>query len=188
MSCEINLTEGHIVDSLPRLKVPLTQYLWIQSRFNAANCIRNDAEFQTKFNGYYHVGRGGLWRNSFYDLMAESKGKKLSFSWVLGELLGRTGRVEPSFASKLLATIDPTFPALDFVVLQKLNLAFPYRDSRDRVGKIIEFYESLCDLFESYLATERGVYSVVLFRKQFPKANISEIKMLDLAISQAKWR
>lgn len=188
MSWEINLTEGQIVDSLSRLKAPVTQYLWIQNRFNAADCIRNDAEFQTKFNGYYHVGRGGIWRNAFYDLMAESKGKKLSFSWVLGELLGRTGRVEPSFASKLLATIDPTFLALDTVVLQKLNVAFPYRDSRDRVGKIIEFYKSLCDLFEGFLATERGVHLVALFRKQFPKANISEIKMLDLVISQAKWR
>jgi hypothetical protein len=41
------------------------------------------------------------------------------------ELHRTTGRCEASFASKLSATIGPTMPVIDSVVLRNLNLRLP---------------------------------------------------------------
>src|SRR6202040_30357 len=115
MAPEINLTVLQVSQSLSKLEGPLRQYFWLQKRFSEERGIEADIEFQTKFNGYYRVRRSAKWRATFYALMSEARESHPDFMSVLKDLHKRTGRVEPSFASKLVATVDPQFPVIDSV-------------------------------------------------------------------------
>jgi hypothetical protein len=186
MAPEISLTAVQVSQSLSKLAEPLKQYLWLQKRFGEERSIDADIEFQTKFNGYYRVRRSAKWRDAFYTLMKEARESRPEFMSVLKDLHRLTGRVEPSFASKLVATVDPKFPVIDSVVLSNLNLKLPYRDIPDRIEKIGGFYIGLCDLFDRYLDSEPGRLVISEFRSKFPLADISKTKMLDLVLWQAR--
>jgi hypothetical protein len=185
MASEINLTSLQVSQSLSTLERSLRQYIWLQKRFNEKRRIDSDIEFQTKFNGYYRVRRSAKWRAAFYALMTEARECHPDFVSVLRDLHKLTGRVEPSFASKLVATVDSQFPVIDSVILSNLNLKLPYRDIPDRTQKINDFYIGLCEIFDRYLLSEPGKTVVSEFRSKFPLANISPTKMLDLVLSQA---
>ena len=87
--------------------------------------IVDDSEFQRKFNAFYRVRRGAEWRAVFYEIFAREKGSTPSFDTILNEIYQRTGNIEGSFTSKLLATINPNLPIWDQYVLKNLNLKMP---------------------------------------------------------------
>jgi hypothetical protein len=104
-----------------RLPDPVSHYLSL--RAEAFECdIASDAgaAFQRKFNGFYGVRRNARWRAEFYGLFEEAKGSQAApgelFSLVLERIYVATGRVEASFASKLVATLFPAAPIIDSVV------------------------------------------------------------------------
>ena len=79
--------------------------------------------FQRIFNGYYNVRRNEAWRIRYYDVFEQVRAKELgcSFESILRAISeGKTG-VEPSFSSKMLATIDPKKPIWDSRVLSALS-------------------------------------------------------------------
>ena len=82
----------------------------------------NENEFQRTFNSYYQVRRNNKWRESFFKFYNEAKKERYSFDRIIQELFSRTGQVEASFSSKMLATIDNSKPILDRRVLRFLNL------------------------------------------------------------------
>jgi hypothetical protein len=66
-----------------------------------------------------------VWQEVFYGLMARAKHQDLPFHEVLHALHDATGRHEASFASKLVATFDPSKPVIDAVVLKNVGLRLP---------------------------------------------------------------
>jgi hypothetical protein len=78
------------------------------------------ATFQRRFNGYYGVRRNAAWRAVFYGIFEAMKSapqdRRARFQQVLGALHEATGRVEASFASKLVALLDPGAPIIDSLV------------------------------------------------------------------------
>ncbi len=104
-----------------RLPNPVTLYLSLRSE--ALHCdIASEAgaAFQRRFNGFYGVRRNGAWRAAFYDLFEGAKVWQAAPNELFGMVLERlhlaTGRVEASFASKLVATLYPSAPIIDSVV------------------------------------------------------------------------
>lgn len=78
--------------------------------------VSTDTAFQKKFTSFYRVGRDDRWRREFYCLFEECKTvEALSFQYILQEMFNRTGRIEASFSSKLLATLNPQMPILDSI-------------------------------------------------------------------------
>ena len=105
---------------------------------------------------------------------------------MLDTLHRTTGRYEASFASKLLATIDPNMPVIDSIVLRNLNLRLPASSSKQRIARIQELHSTLVACFKEFLTTETGRHLVERFRHEYPSANITEIKMLDLVLWQTR--
>lgn len=66
--------------------------------------VRADGEFQRMFNGFYRVRWNEGWRRVYFDMMERSKPRGIAFGAALRALRDRTGRLEASFASKLVAT------------------------------------------------------------------------------------
>jgi hypothetical protein len=117
----INLSIQQIDEAMPKIEGPLAQYCNIQSMVTVLGKYYDDPEFRREFNHYYRVRRDSCWQEHFYTLMARTKKEKLQFQDVLAQLYKATGRYEASFASKLFATLNPTAPVIDSIVLKKVN-------------------------------------------------------------------
>jgi hypothetical protein len=181
----ITLTKAEIDEALPRVAAGLKKYLWLQAQRDTCD-LRSNSEYRKRFNGFYRVRRGRDWQDKFYDLLEGKKGQRVPFAEVLDTLHRSTGRYEASFASKLLATIDPNMPVIDSIVLRNLNLRLPSSSSKQRVIGIQQIHRRLVNSFSEFLTTEMGRHLVERFRDEYPAVNITEIKMLDLVLWQTR--
>src|SRR5262245_24080782 len=120
----INLTKTHIDAVLPKVAKGLQQYVWLQAKRDAGD-LRSDLLFRRQFNHFYRVRRKKEWQDTFYELLESFKGAAVGFPDVFDALYRATGRYEASFASKLLATLNPDMPVIDSIVLGNLKLRLP---------------------------------------------------------------
>jgi hypothetical protein len=180
----IVLSHDEIVSALPKVSRGLQKYVWLQSRIADVNECYSDPIFRRCFNGFYRVRRGPVWQNVFYDLMCRANG--WSFSKVLGELSTATGRLEVSFSSKLVASLDPSLPVIDSFVLKNVGLRLPASGSPRREQRAIEIYDLLRRVYREFLESNNGHRLVEEFRNWYPAANVTELKMLDLVLWQKR--
>jgi hypothetical protein len=181
----INLTEEAIDTAISRLGPYVETYLWLQAQRDACD-VRSEASYRKRFNAYYKVRRGRDWQDKFFELLERRKGRTSSFAEILDALHRATGRYEASFASKLLATIDPQMPVIDSIVLRNLDVRLPAYGSDHRRSRIIELHGRLRASLNGFLATDVGRYLVKRFRAVYPDADVAEIKMLDLVLWQTR--
>lgn len=182
----IHLTKIQIDAALPKVEKGLEKYLWLQSKLAASGQFQEDSEFRRKYNHFYRVRRASAWQNAFYGLMARAKREHLQFHAVIEALRQSTGRHEASFASKLMATLNPSMPVIDSVVLKNLNMRLPAASAPDRIKKICKLHENLTACFSDYLKSENGAYLVSQFKEKYPSAKVTETKMLDLVLWQTR--
>jgi len=179
---KIELTKSAVDRALPRLRDALNQYLWLQAELRHRNvCLSR--EYQKAFNRFYRVRRGTEWQQVFYRVLEGAKSKPLSLPMVLRRLHAALGMVEASFASKLVATVDPELPVIDSIVLRKLKIRLPSAGSVDsRIEQIARLHAAMATAFSSYLRTPGGRRLVAAFRAKYPEAVVTETKMLDLVL------
>ena len=118
--------------------------------------------------------------------MAQASREQLEFHDVLDLLHETTSRYEASFASKLLATLNPSLPVIDSVVLRNLGLRLPQSGALNRASQILMIYKKLGACFDAFLATKDGRYLVDQFRSMYSMAAITEVKMVDLVLWQTR--
>ena len=82
----------------------LDRYAAIMRRFPNVD-VSKDRDCQRLFNGFYRVRRNETWRDAFYALFQRVRDARPTFEDILTALYDKTGRVEASFASKMLATL-----------------------------------------------------------------------------------
>lgn len=183
----ILLTKPQIETALPKISQGLAQYRWLQANLKTVD-VRVSLPFRTRFNHFYRVRRNQKWQNSFYELLEslKNKGQTVEFSYVLISLFRAMERFEASFASKLLATINPKMPVIDSVVLRNLGLKLPYSYSVNRLERTVELHAKLRSLFFDFLQSEDGKYLTKRFRERYECGEVTEIKMLDLVLWQTR--
>ena len=183
----INLTRRQIDSSLRRveLEAGLNKYCWLQGQLHKVN-VATYREYQKRFNGFYVVRRRDEWQKHFYSLMEAKKKSGTLFDGVLKIIKAMTGRYEASFVSKLVATIDPTYPVIDKFVLNNLQLKLPYAYAKKREKRICDVYQKVCRMFDDYLKTDSAKYLVAEFKGKYPWADITEVKMVDLVLWQTR--
>lgn len=181
----IRLTKAQIDTALPAVATGLNKYLWLQTNRDASD-LRSNPLYKRRFNHFYKVRRGKEWQDHFYRLLETKKGKRACFSEVLNAMYLATNRYEASFASKLLATVEPSMPVIDSIVLRNLNLRLPASNSKDRAARICQLHTTLLAYFNKFLSMEKGKYLVQRFRETYPDADVTEIKMLDLVLWQTR--
>lgn len=109
----IGLDRRAIDMALPRVANGLTKYLWLQQELHDRDVARN-REYQTRFSGFYRVRRNSAWRQVSFGMLEDIKRRPVvSIGETLQQLHDATGRLEASFASKLVATVDPSQPVID---------------------------------------------------------------------------
>ena len=180
------LNKAEIDEALPRVASGLRKYVWLQSELPRRD-VSHDREFQTRFNGFYRVRRNPEWRQAFYRILEGGKSTPPSLSGVLLRLHAASGRVEASFASKLVATLDTCQPVIDSSVLRNLDPRLPSSgDVASRIERIVAVRDRMVEGFLEYLGTSRGRYLLARFTALYPEAQVTEMKMVDLVLWQTR--
>ncbi len=182
----VQLSPEAIELALPRVAKGLEKYSWLQRELHGRN-VTQDGEYQTTFNGFYRVRRHLSWRRAFFGMLEEVKGGPVAIGETLQRLHAATGRIEASFSSKLVATVDPSQPVIDSVVLKNLGLRLtPVGEAPRRSARIVDLHHQLAAEFGRYLDSEEGRQLVARFQHAYPSSGISEVKMLDLVLWQTR--
>jgi hypothetical protein len=104
----------------------------------------------------------------------------------LVRLFRATGRYEASFASKLIATLDPHQPVIDSVVTTNLKLPLPPANHPQRKRQIERVHLELTKRYCRFLATANGRYLVRTFTRTHNAKDLTPIKMLDFILWQTR--
>lgn len=137
-------------------------------------------EFQRVFNGFYRVRRNEEWRQHYYDLFVKAKAGQFDFEQIIYELYNKTGNVEASFSSKMLATLDASKPIWDQYVLQNLGLELTGRTQEEKLKNAVALYRQIVMWYADYLSTVEAQKNIAKFDRMLPDyAWISDTKKID---------
>ncbi len=164
-------------------------YLRIMQLVKTSNVQINE-EFQRIFNGFYRIRqRKKEFYGALYDYLEHNKNnKEISFEQTLAFFYQKFQRFEPSFSSKIVATINPNFPVWDSKVLEKLNITAPSfnLDGAVRFKRIVKTYDDIVNWYSEFLNTEEAKNMIKTFDEKIGTLNITDIKKVDLILWQTR--
>lgn len=176
------LTPAQVAGSLERLGPALEKYRWLQRTLHERD-VSVDGEYQRRFSAFYRVRRNSEWRQSFFRTLQDKKGIGVSFPEALQILLAKTGRFEASFASKLVATVDPEQPVIDSIVLGFVHKRLPTLGAPNRFERLVDLHEWLRHWYRDLLGHEEGMAILGAFRQRYPAAaDVTDTKAIDFVI------
>ena len=155
------------------------KYQYIMDQVRKTN-IATDAVFQRTFNGFYIVRRNEIWRKVYYELFEKVKTETPTFESILTYMYEQTGNIEPSFSSKMLASIFPEKPIWDRYVVQNLTMELVGTTKQERLENAIILYANIEKWYADFLQTDKAKECVELFDRVMPDyKHISNIKKID---------
>lgn len=157
----------------------LDKYRYIMERVNNVN-VATDIDFQRTFNGFYIVRRNEDWRKCYYEYFERVKSGRPTFESIITYLYESTGNIEPSFSSKMLATICPEKPIWDRYVVQNLNMRLTGANKEDKLKNAILLYADMEKWYTDFLGSEKGQKCIREFDRVLATyKEISNIKKID---------
>ena len=179
---ELRFDANEVLQERLASSMGLNKYQFLTEQLNKTD-ISTDENFQRVFNGFYIVRRNQTWRKVYYEYFEYIKNKKPTFASILTYLYEKTGNIEPSFASKMLATIIPEKPIWDHYVIQNLNLKLVGATKREKLENAMAIYSDIEKWYEDFLQTDEAKECIEVFDHMLPKyKNISSIKKIDSII------
>jgi hypothetical protein len=176
-----------VLSVINKAKPGVQKYLALMDRLNTVDVAR-DPTFQRAYNGFYRVQRRTSdWYTAYYRFMEKSKALPPSFSQALDYIHQATGRYEPSFASKLVATLDPKKPVWDTHVLRNLGANPPAYYKRTKIQDAKICYAWIETWYQGFLASEKGGEWVELFDEHVPDHHkMTNLKKVDFILWQMR--
>ena len=172
--------------SAPEKIKGIEKYADIMQTFYTVN-VATEKDFQKKFNAFYRVRRGQDWQHVFYNLMEENKNKQPSFEKILREIYCKTGRIEASFTSKLLHTLNTDMPIWDKFVLQNLGVKTTACSGEEKILMTISIYEKIVAWYKKALSTNQIYQKTIDFDNVFTEYKwFSPTKKIDFLLWQMR--
>jgi hypothetical protein len=174
-----------------RTPCPVATYRQLRREILGTDLRADHSEHvRRRFNAYYGVRRNEDWRKMFYTQFERAKTSSATapdlFRIVLETLHRSTGRLEGSFASKLVATLRPEYPIIDSVVRGWLSHDLDSPRFGGGVASTVDYYGWLSDVMLSLSATNEAKAWRRRFLAAFPtppgEPPVSAIKQLDFLI------
>lgn len=158
------------------------KYCAIMDHVHQTNVAR-DSIFQRNYNGYYRVRqRAPEFYAAYYGLMELRKGSGVTFEETLWHLYEQLGRVEASFSSKLVATLNPERPIWDEYVLKNLGLKRPSSSCRNRLEQTVKLYDAIGRWYTEFLQTDQAREIIELFDSVYPGRPVTNLKKIDFLL------
>jgi hypothetical protein len=172
-----------ILAAILRAKSDIAEYLWLMRTFREVD-VRKNAEFQERFNLFYRVSqRSQAWQAAYYQLLEAAKVIGAGFADILQALWEETGRYEPAFASRLVATVDPAMPIWDRFVLMNTGFRAPSYLDPEKMERAARVYRQICDWYSSRLQSSGGQRILELFDEAVPEhPEFSALKKLEFVL------
>lgn len=182
---ELPFDSKGIIQKLVLKGFGLSQYQYIVNNYLLSNITKNK-EFQTKFNAFYIVRRDQKWRDKYYSFFeANKRNTNLKFRDIIEYLFNETGNIEPSFSSKMLATINPNMPIWDQYVIENLGLKVEGKTKKERLENSIKTYDQIVNWYSKAIKSPLGIETIKLFDELLPdQRTISDIKKIDCFLWQ----
>ncbi len=179
-----------LFQNLKAIRHRIDQYDYLQRSLHKTN-VAEDSAYQYKFSDYYQIKRRASdWKTAYFAILErEKRNKDVSLSDVLARMHDGdlSSRVELSFCSKLVATIDPHRPPYDENV--RMSLGLPRRQHKKQLDGRYREAMRIYDLLRN--ETERLIHLPCFldlrdeFDRTFPSfAHFTDMKKLDLFL----WR
>ncbi len=157
----------------------IDKYQYIMEQLSKIN-VANDADFQRTFNGFYVVRRNESWRKIYYELFEQVKNQNPTFESIIIHMYKMTGNIEPSFSSKMLATIFPDKPIWDQYIVQNLNIKLVGKNPAEKLENAIALYDYIEKWYEDFMQTDKAKECIKVFDDFMPDyKHISNIKKID---------
>jgi hypothetical protein len=163
----------------------LDAYALTQYRLHQVD-VSKDEIYRKKYTGFYRL-RLPVTKayNTYFTLMECYKsGNSISLIDILIKLKEATGRIETSFGSKLLATINPNVAPLDKVILSNLGLALPNANAKNRLEGCVTTHNQLMSAMNDLVSNPKFSSLKMAFKQRYPKYKFTDIKILDLLLWQ----
>ena len=173
------ITQKQIDKALPEVRSGLKSYFWIQNRLYQCD-VTKDEEFQRRYKSFYRVRRSQEWCQSYFALMQKAKNKTVNFETTLKQMRKKSGRLEASFVSKFIATLDPNKPVIDKWILKNFGLQLPHYKAKDRERKIVDTYNELVEMYLKLLKEPYIKTLIKKFSQRYPDISITDVKKIDL--------
>ena len=172
-----------------QIQEAIDDYTWIMKNLQTTN-----DDFKRKFAHFYKVNLGIKNKDDkkyFFILLKDSlKINNDNYSDVLDKLSKKTGRNEMSFASKIVATVNPDLPVIDKIVLRHLLISRPsYSNLIYRKEKSVSIFKEIEAAYNEFLNTTKGKKLIHTFNsriKQQRNFKITNIKKLDFILWQTR--
>jgi hypothetical protein len=182
-------TEDQIKAAIRNAGPGLQKYLEIMALFPKVD-VSKDRDFQTKFNGFYKIRqRSPEFYQAYYTFLEKHKSQKNvpAFTETL-ESFVKFGEMVFSFASKLLATLDPNLPVWDQYVLENLEMEAPEQRlaKETRIQLAGKKYAEIIREYDDFSPGEEGRKWIKWFDEQYPDVNITPVKKIDLILWQLR--
>ena len=123
----------------------IDKYNYIMQNIQKTDVYANQ-EFRKKYCAYYGLNRNTSkdFQDEYFKYMQENKScKTLDYGRVLRDLYEKTNRVDYSFSSKLLHTINPDMPILDKHLMRMLG--FQLKSIGDNSSRL-DYYKKVYDI------------------------------------------
>jgi hypothetical protein len=179
--------ESKITTAINSARKGIAQYLEIMALLPHVDVSR-DRNFQRKYNTFYRVRqRTKKWYEVYFSYMQNNKASPPSFDSTIDYIFDTLNRCEPSFSSKLVATLDPNSPIWDKFVLKNTDQKPPayYKVGRIEIAKTV--YRNIQRWYEHYLSTNEGQRLIMLFDQEVENHNrVSNLKKVDFVLWQIR--
>ncbi|MDR2054027.1 MAG: hypothetical protein LBP80_11500 [Treponema sp.] len=188
----MEFSRGIVQDTLVKTVMcrGLWKYLCIMGTVHHTNVAQNEY-FQRVYNDFYVVrSRKKEWYKVYFTFMQNHKDNvSLTFEETLHHLYNKTGRIEASFSSKLLATVNPQMPIWDTHVLRNTRITAPktaQNNSDKQLQESIDTYNLLIGWYKDHLKTKDGKFMVERFDKIYRDNRLTDVKKVDFILWQIR--
>lgn len=143
--------------------------------------------FRKMYNGFYKVRQqSSQWYDKYFSLMEQQATENRSFEDLLRIMYQVGGRIEVSFVSKLMATVNSQLPIWDRYVLINLGKAADWErmrssDTENRIKEASKIYTYLKCWYNFFLEDDNGKLCIAKFDEALPeyKDKLTDIKKID---------
>jgi len=162
----------------------LGEYCWLRQHLNEAE----SEEFKRRYSFFFKLRRSDAWRTEYFRYLSQVQKtgtdfkKTLRYLYEMGKTIGmKRASVEPSFASKLVAIVDPSKPIWDSHVMSCFGLVQKAINPEEKIAEALQLYAKLKDGYAELLVLKASREAIAHFDKVFPEYNdiVLSVKKLD---------
>lgn len=183
----IDLEKAALIVRRREISQGLEKYKYFRERLFETD-VTKDEVYQKEYRAFYQMRRfyNNHFAEGFFSLMEKAKEKKgIDFQYVFTNMQEIQGTCEISFSSKLLHTIDPSYPIWDSIVTRNhFGINPPYSSCKKKSEACIAKYNGYKQEFYQYLNSEEGISLIEIFDQQYPNSGIHDVKKADFILWQ----